>query len=526
MSKFNSTSKGNSPVKRTKSKDGVSAWKSSAYQDLCDRVLTSFFGEDRFYESGKESADNIVELVKQVAKEDPVFVGKLAVLAREQFNLRSVTQVIAAELSKVHKGDSLVSQVVERVAKRPDDLTELVSYLLQDAKVSQTADGRTLRKKKKLPNSIKKGISNSIVKFDEYQWAKYSGKGKEVKLTDLLNLTHPKPLDDEQADMWGRALKGKLKAPETWERKISEAGQGNKTEAEKAEAKKDNWEELILSKKIGYMALLRNIRNIIQAGVSNDAHRVAQDYLSNEKAVLNSKQFPFRFYSAYKVMENERDLDPFVKKGYLKALGKALAYSGQNITKLKGRTVLATDLSGSMDGRLSDNSKMTYKEVGSVLSALASQFCEESIVCAFGTDFQVVNLSDDKFRVLEDVAKIMKTNVGWSTNAHKVMRYLIQNKIEVDQIMLFTDCQLNGSYWGGDSSLDADIQKYRQTVNKNVRIYELNLAGYGSRQVKPTDPNYIPMGGWSDSVLKYITEYQSLKNGIVDMVKDVTLTIE
>lgn len=526
MSKFNSTSQGNSPAKRTKSKDGVSAWKSSPYQDLCDRVLTSFFGEDRYYESGKESEDNIISLIKQVAKEDPVFVGKLAVLAREQFNLRSVTQVIAAELSKIHKGDSLVSQVVERTAKRPDDLTELVAYLLKDVKETNTADGRTIRKNKKLPNSIKKGISNTIVKFDEYQWAKYSGKGKEVKLTDLLNLAHPKPIDEAQADLWGRAFKGELKAPETWERKISEAGQGTKSETEKAEAKKQNWEELILSKKLGYMALLRNIRNIIQAGVSKEAHKVAQDYLANEKAVLNSKQFPFRFFSAYKVMESERGLDPFVKKGYLKALSKALAYSGKNISQLKGRTVLATDLSGSMEGTLSKDSTVTYKEVGAVMSALASQYCEESIVCGFGTSFQVINLSDDSMRVLEDANKIMNTSVGWSTNAHLVMQYLINNNIEVDQIMLFTDCQLNGGYSYGGNSLDNDIKLYRQQVNKDVRIYELNLAGYGSRQVKPTDPNYVPMGGWSDNVLKYITEYQSLKNGIVDMVKNVTLTIE
>jgi hypothetical protein len=525
MSKFNSTSTGKSAAKRTVSKDGVSAWKSSAYQDLCDRVLTSFYGEDRFYESGKESADNIISLIKTVATEDPVFVGKLAVIAREQFNLRSVSQVLAAELSKIHKGDSLVSQVVERIAKRPDDLTELVAYLLQDAETVETADGLTRNRKRKLRNSVKKGIAKSLVKLDEYQWSKYSGNGKDVKLTDLLNLVHPKPLNQEQSDMWKRAFEGKLKVAETWERKISEAGQGNKTESEKADAKKENWESMILNKKLGYMALLRNIRNIIEAGVSNEAHQMAQDYLSNEFAVLKSKQFPFRFFSAYKVMQSTHGLDPFVKKGYLKALGKALSYSGKNISPLKGRTVLVTDLSASMDSSISGDSTVTCKEVGAVLSSLASQFCEDSIVCGFGSTFQVIPVSEDSNRVLEDADKIMKTNVGHATNAHLVMQYLIQNKIEVDQIMLFTDMQLNGSYSYGGNSLEADIKLYRQRVNKDARIYELNLCGYGSTQINPRDPNYVHMSGWNESVLKYITEYQSLKNGIVDMVKGVTLTV-
>jgi len=525
MSKFNSTSTGKGAARRTKSKDGVSAWKSTAYQDLCDRVLTSFYGEDRFYESGKESADNIVSLIQTVAKEDPVFVGKLAVLAREQFNLRSVSQVVAAELSKIHKGDSLVSQVVERIAKRPDDLTEIVSYILKDAKTVETAGGQTRKRNRKLSTAIKKGISKAIVKLDEYQWSKYAGNGKEVKLTDLLNLVHPKPLNQAQSDLWKRAFEGKLKVAETWERKISEAGQGAKTESEKAEAKKSNWEELILTEKLGYMALLRNIRNIIQAGVSAEAHAKAQAYLSNEKAVLNSKQFPFRYYSAFKIMANDSGLDPFTKQGYLRALGKALSYSGKNIMPLKGRTVLATDLSGSMGQGISGDSTIMCKEVGAVLSSLASQFCEESIVCGFGTNFQVINVSGDSHRVLEDASIIMNTQLGHSTDAGKVMQYLINNKIEVDQIMLFTDMQLNGSYGYGGSSLDSDIKRYRQSINKNVRIYELNLCGYGSTQIDSNDPNYIHMSGWNDSVLKYITEYQSLKNGIVDMVNQVTLTI-
>ena len=525
MAKFNETTKGKSAASRTISKDGIPAFKQTAYTELCDRVLTCFFGEDKFYESGKQSSSELLGLVKQVAKEDPVFVAKLAVLAREKFNLRSVTQVLAAELSKIHKGDNLVQKVINRVAQRPDDLTELVSYLLQDAKIkTDLKSGRKVRSDKKIPNSVKKGIAIAITKFEEYQWSKYTGNGKEVKLVDLLHLAHPKPLNDDQSAMWRRAIRGELKVAETWERTISAAGQGKQTEEDKIEAKKDGWEKLILEKKLGYMAALRNIRNIIQSGVSPEAHKMVQDYLSNENAVLNSKQLPFRFYSAYKAIQADvRSMDPFLAKGYTKALSTALAYSAKNITPLKGRSVLACDCSGSMDTALAKDSTTTYHEIGAVLGALANQFCEESIVCAFGSEFKVVDMSDEKTAVLTNIDKVMKANVGHSTDAHLVMQYLIKNKIHADNILLFTDCQLNGSYGWGGNSLQRDIDTYRKTIKNDVRIYELNLAGYGSSQVNPKDANYVHMSGWSDNTLKFITDYQELKHGIIDMVNQVEI---
>ena len=526
MAKFNETTKGKKSATRTVSKDGVSAFKrKTAYTELCDRVLTCFFGEDRYYESGKQSSTELLGLIKTVAKEDPVFVAKLAVLAREKFNLRSVTQVIAAELAKTHKGDNLVSLVVERIVQRPDDLTELVAYLLKDVKTSvDKKSGRTSTVNKKLPNSIKKGGAVAITKFSEYHWSKYQGTGKSVKLVDLLHLFHPKPLNDEQSDVWRRAIRGELKVAETWERTISAAGQGKQSEDEKIEAKKDGWEKLILEKKLGYMAALRNIRNIIQAGVSKDAHEKLQAFLSNENAVLNSKQLPFRFYSAYKaICEGVGSMDPFIAKGYAKALSTALAYSAKNITQLKGRSVLACDCSGSMTSPLSNDSTITYHEVGAVLGALANQFCEESIVCAFGSSFKVVDMSDEASAVLANIDKVMKAQVGHSTDAHLVMQYLINNKIQADNILLFTDCQLNGSYGWGGNSLQRDIDTYRKTIKNDVRIYELNLAGYGSSQVNQNDPNYVHMAGWSDNTLKYITDYQELKYGIIDMVNAVEL---
>lgn len=521
MARVNKNAQANAPV-RTVSKDGVPAFKQSMIVDLCERVVTSFFGEDKFYETGKQSNSEIINLIRAVAAEDPVFVAKLAILAREKFNLRTIPQVMTAELSKIHNGNSMVSALVDRVVQRPDEMSDILAYLIENFSKKETnVRGKAQHKNKKIPAQIRKGLDKALRKFDEHRLSKYSCAGRSVKLKDVINIVRPHPESPEQAAMWKRVLEDTLKTADTWETSLSQAGQDAKREdgsvdEEKLESlKKDAWETKILGKKLGYMAALRNIRNILQAGVSKEAHESLQAFLCNEKAVANSKQLPFRFYSAYKALQAESGIDPFTKKQYLTALNRALYFSGRNIPRLKGRTVIVSDLSGSMDQKLSKMSDVSAKEVGAVLSSLATQFCEEVVTIGFGSQAKVVDLTDDPNHTLDDVQKVLMTNVGHSTDADKVMRLLIDNNVKADNIIFFTDCQFNGS-----SYTNAE-REYRQKTNKDVFIYSVNLVGYGTTQHDPQNQRNIFMAGWSDNLLKYIAEYQDFRSGIVDMVNKV-----
>lgn len=512
----------NNPVTITASKDGVKAFKNTKAHELCERVLTSFWGEDKFYENGKSSNNEIVKLIREVASEDPVFVAKLAILAREKYNLRTIPQVIAAELSRIHNGDGLVSALVPRVVNRPDEMSDIVAYVIDNfTKASTNIHGKTRHKNKKIPAQIRKGLDKAFRKFNEYQLSKYSCSGRSVKLRDILNLVRPRPESEEQAALWKRVLENTLTTADTWETNLSAVGQEAKnedgsTDTEKLEnLKKDAWETRILEKRLPYMAALRNLRNIMQAGVSKAAHESLRAYISNEKAVANSKQLPFRFFSAYRALEKESGIDMFEKKEYMKALNRALYFSGRNIPRLKGRTVIATDLSMSMNSHLSKMSDVTAKEVGAVLSALATQFCEEVLTIGFADNAKVINLTDDPNHTLEDVNTILRTNIGCGTNAADVMHTLIKNKLKVDNIIFFTDGQFNS---GTFSSTDT---RYRSEINPDVYIYSVNLMGYGSTQHDPRNPRNVFMAGWSDNLLKYIAQYQEFRNGIVDMVNEV-----
>lgn len=169
-----------------------------------------------------------------------------------------------------------------------------------------------------------------------------------MKLRDALFLVHPKAKDESQQTIFNKIAANELAVPYTWETELSALGQVKyENENAKAEAFKMKWEELIDSGKIGYMALMRNLRNIVEAKVSTALVRKVCDFLSNEKAVANSKQLPFRFLSAYREVKG-------LKSEYvtmiLNALEDAVILSAKNLNGFDEttRVLIACDVSGSM----------------------------------------------------------------------------------------------------------------------------------------------------------------------------------
>src|SRR5579862_294049 len=202
-------------------------------------VLACLLWENQFYEDGIEIAGRIAELVPKVEAEK---VAALAVEARERMKLRHAPLLLVREMARhaTHRG--LVAETLERVIQRADELTEFVAIYWKDGRVPLSAQ-------------VKKGLAAAFPKFDEYQLAKYN-RGGPIKLRDVLFLSHAKPRDDKQAGVWKKLVWGRLATPDTWEVALS-AG------ADKREA----WERLLREQKLGGLALLRNLRNMREAGV-------------------------------------------------------------------------------------------------------------------------------------------------------------------------------------------------------------------------------------------------------------------
>jgi len=480
--KFNFINK----TKKVVNYEGATAFVLTKEMELYTAVATAGLS-DQFYEKEVAKLQRIIDLI---SKNDAAFVAKLAVYVREQMYLRSIPLVLTVELAKLHRGDDLVRKLSARIVQRADEITELLSYY---AVANQRADVKQLNK---LSKQLQKGLAEAFNKFYEYQFAKYNRDAK-VKLRDALFLVHPKAKDDAQQILFNKIAKDELQAPYTWEVELSAVGQQKFDSVElKKEAFKAKWEELIFSNKLGYMALMRNLRNILEAEVSGEALNKVCNYLGNAQAVKNSKQLPFRFLSAYRELKE-------LKNGriskVLEALEDAVMYSAANIAGYDENTkvVIAADVSGSMQTSISAKSKVQNFDIGLMLAMLLQSRCESVITGMFGDKWKVINVP--RKNMLANVVEFHRREgeVGYATNGYLVIQDLIQRKKIVDKIMVFTDCQLwNNS---GVASMH-DVWKRYKKMAPHAKLYLFDLAGYGNTPLNVMRDDVFLIAGWSDKI--------------------------
>jgi hypothetical protein len=482
--KFNFSIKKKQP---TVNHEGAVAWRLSPETELYAAVVTAGLS-DNFYEKGETRLARIRQLI---AKNEPEFVAKLAVYARKEMYLRSVPLVLAVELARTFPGERLVSRTVAAVVQRADEITELLACY-------QVANGRTGTKKlNRLSRQVQKGLAEAFTRFDEYQFAKYN-RAAEIRLRDALFLVHPRPRNEAQQRIFDKIAANALEVPYTWETRLSETGQQQyASAAEREAATRAVWEELAASGRLGYMALLRNLRNMLEARVSADTVTRICATLSDPQAVAAAKQLPFRFLAAYRELRSVyNEQTPAV----LDALEHAISASAANLQGFDDQTsvLLACDVSGSMLAPISPNSKVRMYDIGLVLAMLLQSKCRRVVTGMFGERWKVVNLPQGNILANVDALHKREGEVGYATNGHLVIEDLISLRMVMDRVMIFTDCQLWDSRNGG-ANLAAAWQRYKKIAPK-ARLYLFDLAGHGTVPVNMINGDVFMIAGWSDKI--------------------------
>lgn len=502
--KFNVFTKSKQVIKNH---TNAKAYKMAPEMELYSAVVTTSL-EKTTYENETSRFNRIRKLVRKC---DPVFVAKLAVYARTKMNLRSIPIVLAVELGKIHKGDNLVSKTIYNIIQRADEITEVLAYY-------QIANKREGTKKlNRLSKQVQKGIAASFAKFDEYQFAKYNRKS-EVTLKDALFLTHPKATTENEQLLFNKIVQDDLAIPYTWEVELSKVGQQKfASEAERNAAVTSTWETLIDSNKLGYMALMRNLRNILQAEVSPVHIKKVANYLSNETAVLRSKQLPIRFLSAYK----ELQLVHSEYSGYLmEAIEEAAKISAQNIQgfDIDTKVLIACDVSGSMFKSISAKSKIMCYDIGLLLAMLLQNRSKNTITGIFGDSWMTYNLPKDGIlRNVIDLKRI-EGKVGYSTNGYKVIEELNRTKKVMDKVFFFTDLQLwNSNY--NDKHIQKEWLSYKRNIAPNAKLYLFDLAGYGQAPLQLEKNDVYLIAGWSDKVFEVMTALENGKKALSEIRK-------
>ena len=463
---------------------------------------------NNFYEDKSGRISRIADLVRKVPHE---FTAKLAVYARNEMNLRSVPLLLIVELAKIHSGDNLVARTVEKCVRRADEIMELLMcYQFRNA------DKTSRKKLNRLSRQIQNGLQKAFNNFDEYQFAKYNRDNLEVKLRDALFLIHPKAKDEAQQLIFNKIADRKLETPYTWETELSALGQQKFiSDEQKTEAFRQKWEELILSGKVGYMALLRNLRNILQSNVSAEKVNIVASVLSNAEQVAKSKQLPFRFLSAYRELQKIDSPDtPFL----MSALELAVKHSAANIAGFDQDTsvLLACDVSRSMRQPVSPKSTVQCYDIGLMLAMLLKSRCRRVVSGIFGENWKKVNLPDN---ILQSTSELrnLEGKVGYSTNGYKVVDYLIDKKLILDKVMFFTDCQMYDSTHKSNS-LEKSWNRYRQLA-PNAKLYIFDLAGYGHSPLRMLNSDVYIIAGWSDKVFDVLAALDKGESAVEMIMK-------
>jgi hypothetical protein len=493
-------------VHLTANHEGETAYTLSSQLELYTAVVTTSLSNS-FYEKDSKRIERLRQLI---AQNDPEFVAKLAIYAREQMHLRSVPSVLAVELAKIHNGNNLVSRLVARMVQRADEITELLAYY-------QLANSRNgIKKLGLLSKQVQKGLALAFNKFDEYQFAKYN-RDAEVKLKDALFLVHPKAKSVDQQDLFNKIVTGSLKVPYTWETELSAFGQQTfENEQAKATAFRAKWEELIDSGKLGYMALLRNLRNLLQANVSKAHISKVATRLGDAHAVANSKQLPFRFLSAYREIKT---VNSFHASEILNALEKAMLVSAANIKGFSADTkvLIACDTSGSMCAPVSPKSSVQLYDIGLVLGMLLQNRCHSVQSGMFGDTWKIINLPQTNILANADELRRRAGEVGYSTNGYLVIKDLVARKQIVDKVMIFTDCQLWNSNGTGETI--AHYWKQYKAIAPDARIYLFDLAGYGQAPLRTEGKDVFLLAGWSDKVFEVLEAIENGDNALTQIEK-------
>ncbi len=414
------------------------AQKVSPKLELRRTVLTCLLWEDTFYEKFSAIAERVAELVRQNKPED---VGVLAREARDKMQLRHVPLFLVRELARRKGTGPLVADTLEHVIQRADELGEFVALYWK-------------HKKQPLSAGVKRGLARAFTKFDAYQLAKYN-RESVVKLRDVLFLCHAKPKNEEQATAWKKLVDDSLEAPDTWEVALS-ARKG----------KKETFERLLEEGKLGGMAVLRNLRLMTAAGVSQKLIRQRLD-----KGV--ARALPFRFVTAARYAPKLED-----------ALESAMLKGVAALPELVGSTGLLVDVSGSMNTALAKNSETTRMDAAAGLAILLREKAEEFSIATFSDS--CVELPPRRGFALRDA--IVRSQANSGTYLKRALTHLSNQRDwkNLDRLMVITDEQSH------DGILPAWTA---QAYVVNVAPYKHGLS-YGN--------GWTHIDGWSARIVDYI----------------------
>jgi 60 kDa SS-A/Ro ribonucleoprotein len=407
-------------------------------------VMSCMLWESEFYQDGVAIADRIMANAEAVSLNE---LAQVAYEARHSYHLRHVPLLLLVVLARRGSGHKSggVAKVVADIVSRADEMAELISLY------------QKFNPDKMIPAAMRRGLAQAMTKFDEYALAKYDRKGS-VSLRDVFRMVRPKPVGAQQAALWGRAVTGELKTPDTWETELSGGAD-----------KKTTFERLIREGKLGYLALLRNLRNMDQAGCDP---ALVESAIALRKGA--SRVLPFRYVAAARAAPR-----------FEKALDIALFAAISELPELPGRTIVLVDISPSMDVKLSQKSDISRATAAATLASVLN--CENLRVFSFSDNTVEVPAR----RGMAGVDAVLKSQYPSGTMLGRAVS--TANRHPHDRLIVITDEQSH-------DPVPSPVAKSAYLINV---ASAKNGVGYG---------RWTHLDGFSENIIRFIVENEAMKD--------------
>lgn len=471
--------------------EGARAFARTDKSELFLLAITNMVAERTFYEAGDDRDRRFVELIHKVTLDDPDWVRRFVPWLRNEANMRSAAIVVAAEY--VAAGGEHGRAVVDSAIARADEPAEMLAYWTG-------VHGR------RIPQPIKRGVADAAVRlYGEYTAMKYDGLSRSWRMGDVIELAHPKPRDDAQSELFRYLLDRRHHPQEmTVPATLTKIARRSALEAMPVEQRREAlgaegaemltdagitwewmagwvpdgmdaaaWEAVIPS--MGYMALLRNLRNFDEAGISTEMIRHVEDRLTDADAVRRSRQFPYRFFSAYKNVPSVR---------WVPALETALDLAVDNVPRFGGRTLILTDTSASMTYPVSRRSSIAHFEIAAVFAASVAKKADSVDLVSFASGSETIRFRSNE-SVLRTVQRV-HNRIGFVGHGTMLGQAIRRHYRGHDRVVVFSDMQT------------AD----QLPALRGATVFVFNTGGYAKTPLEVGAHGRYELGGFTDATFR------------------------
>ena len=437
------------------------------------------------------ASDDLSNLRKEIRANDVDLVAKLAVHFGEG-NFRDLAFLLTAELAAVNGNDEKIAQLVARIVRQPTDVPLWLEYYLRATKPAQ----RPAR-------AVRKDLSLLLNRLDEFQYGRCS-RNTQLALRDALRLLRPKAIDRTRKTLFSAILRDQIPVRSTWEQEWHALYQQHYEGLEQRQVVlRDKWKEGISSFRIGYTALLDNLRPMLCAGVSGKVLKLAADYLGNAAAVARSGTNSLRILEVYRALRR-------MEQGGAGMLAEALEQAVLNSSWARsgfgsrGVSVIAMDVSNSMRRPVDGLSGVQRFDVAPLLAMLWKNRGSQLITGIIGNNWRPLELPAKPALLTVDEFRAHEGEAGYAINSWLVLQDLMRRQQAVDRVLIFTDYRLwdNRSFnQPAGTDLGRCWRQYRNQFAPQAKLYLFDLAGYGSRSLESLEDGVFLIAGWRERMI-------------------------